>query len=148
MLYIHVYNSNLYYVSEIYDYTRDRKFSNFYFVRNFDKSPSGKPAPKPITETSEVDEPNLEFKTITPHGVKGSRAQGMLQGAVSGVVGNFVGITRVVRQHLLPDKQLLEVGGGRGVGGWGEKRGWVEGEAWVGGGRGVVGWCERRGWVE
>ena len=34
----------------------------------------------------------------------------MIHGAVSGVVGNFVGITLAVRQRILPDKQLLEVG--------------------------------------
>ena len=42
--------------------------------------------------------------------LEASQVHDMIQGAVSGVVGNFVGITRAVRQRILPDKQLLEVG--------------------------------------
>lgn len=41
--------------------------------------------------------------------LEASQVHDMIQGAVSGVVGNFVGITRAVRQRILPDKQLLEV---------------------------------------
>ena len=42
--------------------------------------------------------------------LEASQVHDMIHGAMSGVVGNFVGITRAVRQRILPDKQLLEVG--------------------------------------
>jgi len=91
---------------------RDPKFPLFYFVKNFDKSHSQKMRPKLVASDTSEDDLPMEFKTITPHGARGSRAmevQGIIHGAVSGVVGNFVGITRAVRQHLIQDKQLLEV---------------------------------------
>ena len=47
--------------------------------------------------------------------LEASQVHDMIQGTVSGVVGNFVGITRTVRQRILLDKQLLEVGHGSAV---------------------------------
>ena len=41
--------------------------------------------------------------------LESSQMHGIIQEAISGVVGNFVGITRAVRQRILPEKQLLEV---------------------------------------
>lgn len=91
--------------------SRDPKVPSFYTTKKFDKSQRWKSKPKPIQDSTHSDS-SSDYKTIIPPGSKGSKAmevQDLIQGAVSGVMGNFVGITRAVRQHLIPDKQLLDV---------------------------------------
>lgn len=81
---------------------RDPKHRSFYYAKEFDKSQPLKSSTK-LTKDLNDSEPPV-FKTITPRGSKASEVQDILQG----VVGNFVGFSRAVRQHILPDK-LLEV---------------------------------------
>ena len=116
-------------VSFIIPSCRDSRDPTLYRVGDYDKNKQWlKGKPKPIT-----DEPvtsTTTGKSISPAGgsstgpgdkriatisgrssmLEASQVHDMIQGAVSGVVGNFVGITRAVRQRILPDKQLLEVG--------------------------------------
>ena len=107
---------------------RDSRDPTLYRVGDYDKNKQWlKGKPKPIT-----DEPTTSTsggRSVSPGGsaagpgdkriatisgrssmLEASQVHDMIQGAVSGVVGNFVGITRAVRQRILPDKQLLEVG--------------------------------------
>lgn len=55
----------------------------------------------------EGDEMRKSYQRSPKRASKALEVQDIIQGAVS----NFVGITRAVRQHLLPDKQLLDVSG-------------------------------------
>ena len=94
---------------------RDPAIPAFYNVRDFNKSKrvdSGSTKP-PKQDSSDTAEPP-QFKTITPQNYRGARASDV-NNLIQGVVGNFVGITRAVRQHLLPEKQLLEVRKGERV---------------------------------
>ncbi|XP_064396833.1 TBC1 domain family member 15-like [Halichondria panicea] len=75
---------------------RDSTNPFLYRVTTFNKSSRSKLAP-PQTKT---DSPALQNSKPNKPGV-----ENLLQDAVSG----FVGITRAVRQHLLPDKKLLDV---------------------------------------
>ena len=88
-------------------FCRDPRVPFFFYAKDFDKSQRWKLPPKPVEATP--DQKPSEFKTIIPPGMRGAHAVDMhavIQGAVSGVLG----ITRVMRQHLLPEKQLLDVG--------------------------------------
>ena len=85
--------------------SRDPKHKSFYYAKSFDKSKRPKSGTKLASIEQEDSEPP-EFKKITP---RGANRASEVQDIIQGVVGNFVGITRAVRQHLLPEKQLLEV---------------------------------------
>lgn len=96
---------------------RDSRSPSLYRVKNYDKNKQWlKGKPKPLTEESSSTEvarpvsPGHKKRLSKSSVLEGSQVHELLQGAVSGVVGNFVGITRAVRQRILPDKQLLEVG--------------------------------------
>ena len=71
---------------------RDSSNPSLYRVSTFDKSSKAKPAPLAKVDT-------------TPQGKATKPVENLIHEAVSG----FVGITRAVRQHLLPDKNLLDV---------------------------------------
>ena len=112
---------------------RDSRDPTLYRVGDYDKNKQWlKGKPKPITD--ELTTSTSGGRSVSPGGsaaspgdkriatisgrssmLEASQVHDMIQGAVSGVVGNFVGITRAVRQRILPDKQLLEVGHGSAV---------------------------------
>ena len=93
---------------------RDSQDPTLYRVKDYNVNKQWlKGKPKPITESPSS---TSVARPVSPspgkrhsRGLESSQVQEIIQGAVSGVVGNFVGITRAVRQRILPDKQLLEV---------------------------------------
>ena len=82
-------------------------------MKRYDKSKQWlKSSPKPIKESPGSVSPGTSpWKKPLRNSLalESGQVHDLLHGAVSGVVGNFVGITRAVRQRILPDKQLLEV---------------------------------------
>lgn len=92
---------------------RDSHDPTLYRVKRYDKSKQWlKSSPKPIKESPGSVSPGTSpWKKPLRNSLalESGQVQDLLHGAVSGVVGNFVGITRAVRQRILPDKQLLEV---------------------------------------
>ena len=98
-----------------FSHHRDSHEPSFYRVKKYDINKHWlKSKAKPITEVSSSEDPHRlspvqgkkNSRSLT---LEGNQVHDIIQGAVSGVVGNFVGITRAVRQRILPDKQLLEV---------------------------------------
>lgn len=95
---------------------RDSYDPMLYRVMNYNKSKQGlKTDMKSITKSPRSA---VGTRPVSPGpgkrhskglALESSQVHGIIQEAVSGVVGNFVGITRAVRQRILPDKQLLEV---------------------------------------
>lgn len=100
-------------------FCRDSCDPTLFRVGEYDKNKQWlKAKPKPITEEQTASTTSTASLGAGPGDKRIATISGrssmleasqVIQGAVSGVVGNFVGITRAVRQRILPDKQLLEV---------------------------------------
>ena len=95
---------------------RDSHDPTLYQAMNYNKSKQGvKSDTKTITKSPRSTEgtrpvsPGPGKRHSKSLGLESSQVHGIIQEAMSGVVGNFVGITCAVRQRILPDKQLLEV---------------------------------------
>ena len=95
---------------------RDSHDPTLYQAMNYNKSKQElKSNMKPITRSPRSTEgtrpvsPGPGKRHSKGLALESSQVHGIIQEAMSGVVGNFVGITRAVRQRILPDKQLLEV---------------------------------------
>ena len=77
-------------------------------MKTFNKRQRWRPKPQPVVDEKPSKE-KLDYNKIMPPGARGSYPMEEVQAIFHGAVSGVVGLTRAVRQHLIPDKQLLEV---------------------------------------